>query len=72
MTQLLEQAYARIARLPPSEQDTIASLILEQLEDEEQWTQQFAKSADVLAALAQKALKEHRVGNTLPLDPETL
>jgi hypothetical protein len=72
MTQLLEQAYARIIQLPEAQQDTIASLILEELEDEEQWQQQFAASEDVLSRLAQKALAEHRAGKTLPLDPDTL
>ena len=35
MTQLLEKAYARLAQLPEPEQDTIAALILEEIEDEE-------------------------------------
>ncbi len=72
MTQLLEQAYARIAQLPASEQDSIATLILEELEDEERWAHKFAASGDVLSRLAQKALTEHRAGKTLPLNPETL
>lgn len=72
MTQLMEQAYARIAQLPAPEQDSIASLILEELEDEAQWNRKFAASSDVLSRLAQKALAEHRAGKTLPLDPDTL
>ena len=72
MTQLLEKAYARITQLPDTDQDTIATLILEELDSEEQWNQQFSASADVLSRLAQKALSEHRVGKTLPLDPDTL
>ena len=72
MTQLLEKAYARITQLPDADQDTIASLILDELDSEEQWSQKFAASADVLSRLAQKALTEHRAGKTLPLDPDTL
>jgi len=72
MTQLMEQAFARIAQLPEPEQDSIASLILEELEDEAQWQRKFAMSADVLSRLAHKALREHRAGKTLPLDPHTL
>jgi hypothetical protein len=72
MTKLLEKAYARITQLPDAEQDTIATLILEELDSEDQWSQQFAASADVLSRLAQKALAEHRAGKTLPLDPDTL
>jgi hypothetical protein len=72
MTQLLEKAYARLTQLPAAEQDTIAALILEELDSEEQWSQQFAASAEVLSRLAHKALAEHRAGKTLPLDPDTL
>ncbi len=72
MTQLLEKAYARLAQLPEPEQDTIAALILEEIEDEEKWSRQFAASPDLLSRLAQKALAEHRAGKTLPLDPDTL
>jgi hypothetical protein len=72
MTQLLEKAYERIAQLPEPEQDRIASLIIEELDSEDQWSQKFTASADVLSRLAQKALAEHRAGKTLPLDPDTL
>lgn len=72
MTQLLEQAYARTAQLPEPDQDSIASLILEEIEDEEEWNRKFAASGDALSRLAQKALAEHRAGKTLPLDPDTL
>ena len=72
MTQLLEKAYARITQLPDTDQDTIATLILEELDSEEQWDKQFSASADVLSRLAQRALSEHRAGKTLLLDPDTL
>ena len=67
MTQLLEQAYARTAQLPEPEQDTIASLILEEIEDEAEWNRKFAASGDALSRLAQKALAEHRAGKTFLL-----
>ena len=72
MTQLLEKAYSQVSQLPDSEQDAIATLILDALADEEQWTEQFASSQDALAKLAQEALAEHRAGKTLPLDPKAL
>ncbi len=34
MTELLEKAIAKLKTLPPSEQDAIAAMILEELEDE--------------------------------------
>ena len=72
MTQLLERAYAEVAQLPEPDQDIIAALILEELEDERKWQKSFAQSHDALAKLAEEAFAEHRAGLTLPLDPETL
>ena len=72
MTQLLERAYAEVAQLPEPDQDVIAALILEELEDERKWQKSFAQSPDALAHLAAEALAEHRAGRTQALDPETL
>lgn len=72
MTQLLERAYAEVARLPEADQDAIATLILEELEDERKWQTSFAQSQDALARLAEEALAEHRAGRTKPLDFQIL
>jgi hypothetical protein len=72
MTELLEQAISRLKTLPPTEQDAIAAIILEELEDEVRWDSAFAKSKDVLANLAGEAIAEYRAGKTQELDPETL
>lgn len=72
MTQLLERAYAEVAQLADTEQDAIAALILDELEDERRWQTAFALSQGALARLAQEALTEHRAGRTQLLDPETL
>lgn len=52
MTQLLEQAFARASQLSDQEQDSIAALIIQELEDEAEWDKQFAASQDKLAKLA--------------------
>jgi hypothetical protein len=72
MTELLEQAIARLKTLPVSDQDAIAAMILEELEDEVRWDATFAKSQDVLAKLAVEAMAEYHAGKTQALDPETL
>ena len=72
MTELLEQAIARLKTLPPSEQDAIAAMILEELEDEMRWDKAFKRSQDALASLAAEAMAEYRAGKTQELDPETL
>ena len=72
MTELLEQAIAQLKTLPANDQDAIATIILEELEDEVRWDSTFAKSQDVLAKLAAEAMAEYREGKTQELDPETL
>ena len=72
MTERLEQAIARLQTLPADKQDEIATLILEELEEEQRWDESFARSPDVLAKLAAQAMAEYRAGKTQELDPETL
>lgn len=60
MTQMLERAFAAVAKLPDEEQDAFAAWIVEELEVEHRWSQRFAQSQDVLAQLAQEALAERR------------
>ena len=72
MTELLEQAIAKLKTLPIDEQDAIAALILEELEEEHRWDDSFARSPDLLAKLAAEAMAEYRAGKTQELDPETL
>ena len=67
MTGLLEQALAEVQKLPPDQQDAIATLILEELRDETQWNDAFEQSQDALARLAQKVRSEKRAGHVKPL-----
>jgi hypothetical protein len=72
MTALLEQAFIEASKLSPSEQDTLARWILEELASERRWEYLFAQSTDVLEQLADEALAEFRAGRTQVLDPDTL
>jgi hypothetical protein len=72
MTERLEQAIAQLKTLPTDKQDAIATLILEELEDDQRWDESFARSPDLLAKLASEAMAEYRAGKTQELDPETL
>ena len=60
MTELLERAIARLKTLPVDEQDAIASMILEELEDDLRWDEVFSRSPDTLAKLAALAMAEYR------------
>lgn len=62
MTQLLEQAFSQVKKLPEAEQDAIAALILDELADEQRWQESFARSQDQLARLAAKAREDIRAG----------
>jgi hypothetical protein len=55
MTKLLEQAFAEISKLPPEDQDALAAMILEALEDEHRWDELFAASQPTLDSLAANA-----------------
>lgn len=72
MTELLEQAIIKLKNLPASQQDAMATMILEELEDEKQWDEAFERSPDALAFLAFQAMAEYRAGKTQQLDPDTL
>jgi len=67
MTRLLEKVLSQAARLPESEQDAVAAILLEEMASEQRWSESFAKSQDLLAKLADKALSEHTAGRTKPL-----
>lgn len=72
MTKLLERPIARLQALPESEQDAIATMILEEIEDDRRWDESFSRSPDILAKLAASAMAEYHAGQTQELDPETL
>ena len=67
MTQLLEKALSQVAKLPASEQDAVAAIVMEELATEQRWTDSFAQSQDLLAKLAEKALADHAAGRIKPL-----
>lgn len=71
MTQL-ELVISEIEKLPPAEQNEFAAWILEELHSEQRWSKLFAKSGDMLSALADEALVEHKAKKTKKLDPEAL
>ncbi len=72
MTELLMRAIAKLQTLPESEQNDIASIILDEIEDERRWDETFSRSPDLLAKLAASAMAEYYAGKTQELDPKTL
>jgi hypothetical protein len=67
MTQLLEKAIAEIYKLPATDQDAIAAMILDELAEEQQWDMIFARSQDKLAKLAEKVREDIKAGRVMKM-----
>jgi hypothetical protein len=72
MTTLLQKAIDAIAKLPPEDQDLLASRLLAELGEEDDFDRLIAGSSGRLSAMANEALDEHRSGLSEELDPERL
>lgn len=71
MTKLLEKAFEVATKLPPEQQDALAALVLDEISSEKRWDEAFAKSQDVLAALAKDVLEAHAAGKSTPLNQDS-
>lgn len=72
MTQLLQQALGEVQKLSASEQDAIAALILQEIADERQWEDAFARSQPQLEQLAKKARADIQAGRVQELGIDEL
>jgi hypothetical protein len=72
MTDKLRQAISAAEKLPIAQQDVIASLVLNELDDESEWTKQFTESLDVLELLAEETDSDDEAGRTTAIDQEKL
>lgn len=68
MTELLSRAIALLQALPESEQDAMAAMIMEEIEDEQRWDESFSRSPNILEKLAASAMAEYSAGQTQELD----
>lgn len=66
MTGTLEQAVALARNLTPERQDSLAALMLAEMESESRWDAQFAAGTNLLGRLAGEALAEFERGETRP------
>lgn len=69
MNKMLERAIAEVSRLPEDQQETIACLMLEEVEAERAWDERFAKAPGKLANLVEQARQRIAKGEVLPYDP---
>ena len=61
MTDLLKKAIKKTSVLPDDEQDKIAQIILNEIEDEKKLNLQFKNSQDELLILAERALNSKTI-----------
>ncbi|MBK9578172.1 MAG: hypothetical protein IPO40_13935 [Fibrobacteres bacterium] len=66
MTALMHQVVQHLESLPDSQQDVLASLLLEELDGEARWDETLDASQTLLAALGNQALVDHANGATDP------
>lgn len=66
MTGTLAHAVALARGLPPERQDSLAALMLAEMESERRWDEQFAAGTDLLGRLSGEALAEFERGETRP------
>jgi hypothetical protein len=74
MSQLMERAIQEARQLPESDQEAIASIILQEIDAERRWEELFARpeSAELLSRMADEALVEVRSGRARKLDLKEL
>ena len=72
MTNLLDEAYAAAKELPEEEQEAIGAVLLAEIDADRRWDELFAQPSDVIERMADQAIEDHRLGKTIPLDPDTL
>ena len=72
MTPTLNAAIAKLAALPPDEQDRVGRWLLQELADDEQWTRKFDISQDLLGKLAAEARTDRTGGRVTDVDPDRL
>jgi len=72
VTRTLDAAIAKLATLPPEEQDRVGRWLLDELADDERWTGAFGASQDTLRKLTAEARADRAAGRTTDVDPDNL
>ena len=72
MTKLLERAISEANKLPSKDQDALASILLEEMEDDAAWEQKFASTQDQLSRLADKVRADIQKGRVTEMGIDEL
>jgi hypothetical protein len=72
MTKTLEKAIERLREMPEDRQDSLARLLLHEIEEDERWMRSTASNVDRLKGFVAEVLDADRRGECEPLDPDQL
>ncbi len=72
MTKTLEQAIERLRQMPDDRQESLARLMLHEIEEDERWARSTDAHAGKLQTLVDQVLEADRNGACEPLDADSL
>lgn len=72
MTKTLELALERLKQMPEDRQDSLAQLLLYEMEEDERWQKSTAQHSEKLSGLVTQVLDAERCGEREMLDPDRL
>ncbi len=72
MTDTLQKAIEQLQQMPEERQDSLARLVLHEIEQDQLWTQSTEKHADKLGGLVADILAADDRGGCKPLIPDEL
>ena len=72
MTDTLQKAIEQLQQMPEERQDSLARLVLHEIEQDQLWTQSTEKRADKLGGLVADILAADDRGECKPLIPDEL
>jgi hypothetical protein len=71
-SKLLREVYERAAGLPEGEQDRLASMLLNEIEEDDDFDRLMTTHPEALDDLEERAVAAWRAGDVEDLDPETM
>lgn len=72
MSNIVEHAIEQLRRMPEDRQDSLARLVLHEIEEDERWMRSTAANAGKLQGLVERVLESDGRGECEPLNPDAL
>jgi hypothetical protein len=72
MTKALEEVIERLKQMPEDRQDSLAQLLMHEIEEDERWRASTAEHADKLSGFVADILEADRCGECELLQPDSL